>query len=457
MKILLLHAPSKNKISRTDRCQVDTKDFSIGMRFPPINLMYLGAISQKLGHETTIIDAPLEGVSQRRCIEMLDQGFDYVVSNLSFQTLEDDLYILKHAKQRGAKTISFGYMSTINDIELTEKYPFIDYIIRGEPEITYEEILNGIPLETIKGITASNGNGIIRNDDREFNRDLDYLPFPSRDLIKNDIYRDPANGKAFTTIQASRGCSFKCTFCLSRLMNGEKIRYMSVDNVVDEIQSCITDFNISRFFFRGDTFTADKGWVIDLCKEIVKRGLKITWYCNSRVNTIDREMVKVMKEAGCKVITFGIESGNDDILRYIKKDITKEQALKAIRLTKEAGILTWTCYILGLPRDTEETIDETIRFSRELDSDLADFHRFLPYPGTEAYEQEQCKIDPSIINSMINRAYTGYFLRPRIILRHINSFFLKADSISDFLGVCKTGGIVMKRLVGRYIHNLSRP
>lgn len=451
MRILLLHAPSKIKISKTDRCQVDTKDFTIGMHFPPINLMYLGAISKRLGHETTIIDAPFEGISQRGCIEVLDQGFDYVVSNLSLQTLEDDLYILKHAKQIGTKTISFGYISTINDMELLERYPFIDYIIRGEPEITFEEILKGVPIEKIKGITASNGNEIIRNNDREFNRDLDSLPFPSRDLIKNDIYRDPPSGKAFTTIQASRGCNFKCTFCLSRMMNGEKIRYMSVNNVADEIESCITDFNISHFFLRGDTLTADKGWVMDLCREIIKRGLNLIWYCTSRVNTIDREMLKIMKEAGCKAISFGIESGNDEILRYIKKDVTKEQALKAIRLTKEAGILTWTWYILGLPRDTEETIDETIRFSKEVDSDLVDYHRFLTFPGTEAHEQEQCKIAPSVLNNMINKAYTGYYLRPGIILRQINNFFLNADSFSDFFGACKTGGMVMKRLIGRYI------
>lgn len=455
MKILLLHAPSNIKISRTDRCQVDTKDFTLAMRFPPINLMYLGAISKKLGHETTIIDAPFEGISQKGCIKALDQGFDYVVSNFTGQTLEDDLFILKHAKQRGAKTISFGYISTINDIELIKRYPFIDYIIRGEPEISFEKILKGIPLEKIKGITASNRNKIIRNDDRKFDMDLDYLPFPARDLIKNDIYVDPVNGKPFTTIQASRGCNSKCTFCLSRMMNGDEIRYMSVDNVVDEIQSCITDFNISRFFFRGDTFTADKRWVMDLCREIIKRRLKIIWYCNSRVNTIDKEMVKAMKETGCKAITFGIESGNDEILKYIKKNITKEQALKAIRFTKEAGIITWTCYILGLPRDTEETINETIRFSKVVDSDLVDYHKYLPFPGTEAYEQEQCKIDPSIINKTINKAYIGYYLRPGIILRHINSFFFNADSISDFFGICKTGSMVTKRLVRRYINNLG--
>ncbi len=449
MKVLLLHAPSEINISKEERCQVDLKGFTISIPRPPINLMYLGAVSSEMGHETTIIDAPTEGISQERCIELLDQGFDYVVSNLSPQTIEDDVGILKHAKEKGAKTIAFGYIATVKDTELLKQYPFIDIIIRGEPEITFKEILAGTPLGEIKGITSHNSTEIMRNEDREFNDDLDALPFPSRDLIKNEVYKDPITGRVFTTIQASRGCNFRCTFCLSGIVSGKKVRLRSVSNVLGEIKSCVTDFGITDFFFRGDTFTADKKWILDLCREINRGGLKITWYCNSRVDTIDREMLEAMKKAGCKLITFGIESGSEEMLKHIKKGITKQQALDAIRTTREVGIIAWAFYILGLPGETEQTIDETIKFSREVDSDLVEYHHYLSFLGLDAHEQEQCQIPDEILIKKINEAYTGYYLRPKIMARQFKNFFLKVDSVSDVARSARTGSVVAKRLLSR--------
>lgn len=449
MKVLLLHAPSEAEISKEDRCQVDRKGFTISIPRPPINLMYLGAISQKLGHKTTIIDAPAEGISQEECIKLLDRGFDYVVSSLSPQTMEEDVDILKYAKEKGANTIAFGYAATVRDKELMEQYAFIDIIIRGEPELPFNDILTGTPLEEINGITLNTDSEIIRNDDREFNADLDALPFPSRDLIKNGIYKDPITGRPFTTIQAGRGCKFQCTFCISRLMGGDRVRYRSVKNVVEEIKSCVTDYNISDFFFRGDTVTADKMWILDLCEEINREGLKITWYSNSRVDTIDEEMLYAMKKAGCKLITFGIESGNLEILKSVKKGITKKQAINAIKEAKEAGIITWAFYILGLPGDTEKTIDETIEFSKEVDSDLVEFHRYIPFIGADAVESERCEVSDEILTEKINRAYTDYYFRPKIILRQVKTFFLKVGSVSELVSSTRTGSVVVKRLLVR--------
>lgn len=449
MKVLLLHAPSETKISKEDRCQVDMKGFTISIPRPPINLMYLGAISNELGHKTTIIDAPTEEISHDQCIELLGQGFDYVVSNLSPQTIDEDVGILRHAKEKGAKTIAFGYIATVKDTELLEQYPFVDIIIRGEPEITFKEILSGIPLKEIKGITSHNSADIIRNEDREFNDDLDALPFPSRDLIKNEIYSDPITGRPFTTIQASRGCKFPCIFCLSGIVGGKRVRLRSVANVMAEIKSCVTDFRISDFFFRGDTFTVDKKWILDLCKQISDEGLKITWYCNSRVDTIDREMLEAMKKAGCKLITFGIESGNEQMLKNIRKGITKQQALDAIRTTREVGIIAWAFYIIGLPGETEQTIDETIEFSKEVDSDLVEYHYYLPFLGVDAIEHEQCHVPKEILMRKINEAYTGYYLRPKILLRQFRNFFLNVNSFSELVRSGWVGGIVAKRLVLR--------
>lgn len=450
MKVLLMHAPSRAKISKDDRCQVDLRGFTIEIPRPPINLLYLGAVSKEMGHETTIIDAPSEQISQEQCVELLSK-FDYAASSLSPQTLDEDVSILKYAKDSGAKTIAFGYASSINDVELLKKYPFIDVAIRGEPEITFKEILGGMPTKEIKGVAFRVDGRIIRNEDREFIDDLDSLPLPARELIRNELYKNPITGKTFTTVQASRGCNFRCTFCLSRVMNGSKARYRSVENVIKELKSCVADFGITDFFFRGDTFTVDNEWVREMCRKIVEEGLKITWYCNSRVDTIDKKTLEAMKKAGCKLIAFGIESGNEEILKHVKKGITKQEALNSIRAAREAGILTWAFYILGLPGDTEQTIRETIRFSKEVDSDFVEYHRFMPFPGTEAYEQGQCKVAQETLIKMINDAYTSYYFRPKIILRQANNFFSNLNSISGFARTCRTGVTVTKRLLARYV------
>lgn len=437
MKVLLLNPPTDLLLYKEDRCQNEIESHLHRIIRPPISLMGLAAISEDLGFQTKIIDSPIEKVTLKELFKFLNYWRPHwVIVNTSLETLQSDLISLQAAKEVGANTIVFGYAPTLKDKEILESSPFIDYAIRGEPEKTFQELIQSIiPLKEIEGLTFRENNTIKRNPDRPFIDDLDELPFPTHHLIQNNLYRVPTSGKIFTTIQTSRGCPHHCIFCLTNRLNGSKVRKRSVNNIIKEIQVVVQKYNIRNFFFRADTFTFDKEWVMHLCREIIRNDLKITWFCNSRVDTVDQEMLKVMRRAGCQLITFGVESGNERTLKAIKKGITKDQAKQAILTTRKTGILTGAFYILGLPSDTINTIHETIQFSKDVDSDGAEYIPFIPFLGTEAISFPSTALDPSTIQKLTQYALIKYYFRPKIILRYLYNFYLKPQGLSSFINL----------------------
>jgi len=424
VKALLLNPPSNLLLYKEDRCQNEVEMHLNRVVRPPISLMGLAAISEELGFQTKIIDAPIEKVNLKQLELFLNRWKPHwIIANISLDTLESDLISLKLAKECGAKIIVFGYAPTIKDVEILENAPFIDFAIRREPEKTFQELIgSSLPLMNIQGLTFRENNTIKRNQDREFIENLDALPFPAHHLIRNELYRVPITGEIFTTIQTSRGCPYGCTFCLSNVLNGFKVRERSVSNLLEEIKQLVQKLHIHNFFFRADTFTANKQWVLQLCHEILKNNLKITWFCNSRVDTVDEEMLRIMKKAGCQLITFGVESGDFRILQYVKKGITKEQVKKAITLANKYGIYTGAIYIIGLPGESIKSIYSTIQFSKEVDSDGVEFIPFIPFLGTAAMNQTMTTIDPALIHRFIRYAYIQYYCRPKMVIRYLRNF-----------------------------------
>ncbi len=448
-RVLLLNPPSNLLIYKEDRCQNEVEAHLHKVIRPPISLMGLAAISEKLGFETKIIDAPIERKTLKQLEEFL-KGWEpqWVAANTSLDTLESDLASLKVAKEGGAKTIVFGYAPTIKDTELIEKASFIDFAIRGEPEKTFQELIeSSLPPISIRGLTFRQNGSIKRNQDRPFIDNLDELPFPAHYLIRNKLYRVPTTGEIFTTIQTSKGCPHRCTFCLSHVLNGFKIRQRSVSNIIEEITFVVQKLHIHNFFFRADTFTFDKQWVLQLCHEIIKHKLRITWFCNSRVDAVDEEMLIAMKKAGCQLITFGVESGDSRILKYIKKGITKEQVKETIYLTKKSGILAGAIYIIGLPGDTLESIYNTIHFSKEVDSDGVEFIPYLPFLGTEAMDQTNTNIDSAIIQKLARYAFIQFYFRPKIIIRQLRNFYMKPQGFHQLFNLILASIRTASRLV----------
>jgi radical SAM superfamily enzyme YgiQ (UPF0313 family) len=219
--------------------------------------------------------------------------------------------------------------------------------------------------------------------------DLDSLPFPAYHLFPMEHYR-PALG-LYRRLPAvgmitSRGCPYECTFCATQGQWGRRTRLRSAENIVEEIRMLQTDFGIREVFFYDDTFTVSKERVQNICEQLLKGGIDLSWTCMSRVNTIDMELLRLMKRAGCHHILYGIESGDNTILDNIKKRIDLEQAYSAVAMTQKAGIAARASFMFGNQGETEETMQRTLDYAIKLDPDFAFFNVATPYPGTAMYD-----------------------------------------------------------------------
>jgi len=393
---VFLFVPPGGLYRRDDRCQSRVADQTIRAVFPPLDLAYLAAVLREAGHMVRLADYPAMGAGMdqlREDIGVIDP--DHVIYTCTAPTLEDDLDVAKQIKtwDRDIVVSLKGEPANFFDHRILLDYPSIDYILRGEAEGIVKAYATGTPLGEIPGVTWRRDGRIVRNPAPAELMDLDKLPFPARDLLDNRRYVWPETGDPMTTVLTSQGCPFECIFCpvvpLGRLQisskGGRRVRFRSPECIVRELRECVDRFGIRHFLFHADTFTLHGQWVIDLCRAILDAGLSIEWAANSRVDTLDEERLCWMKRAGCRVVGFGVETGNDEHLRLMGKNATADDARQAIRLCREHGVRSHAFFVLGFPWDTEESIRETVRFALELDPDFFDFNLAYPIPGTELY------------------------------------------------------------------------
>ncbi len=382
--------PPTGKFIREDRCQTPIKNLKTISLRPPIDLLYATASFEAAGCECRVVDYPGEEMDWSELERELHSfAPDVLLLSITTPSLDDDTKAATLAKKVDPKilTVAKGAHFNTLDRESLEKYPALDVVLRGEYEETCKEIGEGKPLDQIQGITWRNERSeIVQNPDRPFIADLDAIPFPARHLSKNALYVRPDNGQLQTTILTNRGCPFHCIYCLANQVSGTKNRYRSVENVIAEIRECVEKHGIRSFLFRSDLFTQNKKWVIRLCQAILDSGLKIDWACNSRVDTLNPEVLGWMKKAGCWIIAFGVESGNQETLDRIDKAAKVEDSFKAIAMTREAGIKSSVYLLMGLPWDTRESIGELMEYARKLNPDVLEFFYTYPFPGTPLYE-----------------------------------------------------------------------
>lgn len=391
MKILFLNLPYKFKISRASRWPEKTKS---GTLYYPYWLCYAAAVCLDEGYEVNLIDCITKEYTTQQTIDAIkDYDPDYIVAELTTSTCFEDYEVIRQIKEAygATKIIIGGTHATALPEKVLSECPDIDIIARQEYDFTIGEIVRaGGNYSDVLGISYRDGERIIHNADRLWLEDMDRLPFISKVYEKfldvNDYFYAFAR-QPMIQIFSARGCPFHCNFCsYPETMSGRRFRRRSTGNFVDEIEYICREMPyIQEIFIEDDTFTADKKRVVEICDEIIRRGLKPVWSCNTRAD-LPYEVMAKMKEAGCRLLVVGYESGNQDVLNQTKKGITLEQSLEFAQNTKKLKIKVFGCFMIGLKGDSRETIEDTFRFAKKLYPDMVFFQQAVPFPGTAFYQ-----------------------------------------------------------------------
>lgn len=316
------------------------------------------------------------------------------------------------------------------------KHDFIDFIIHGEGEITFLELVKSIaekkPYSKIKGIGFKNNGKIIINPKRDLIENLDLIPFPAWDLINLKEYSSPIQRyEPVADIITSRGCPYQCVFCYKDIF-GSRFRTRSAKNVLDEIELLNKKYGAREIHIVDDSFNINKKRVMDICRGIKERNLKFAWASTAgiRVDTIDEEMLTAMKKAGCYYYALGIESADPNILKLMSKGITIEMQKKAIALSNKLGFETCLWFIIGFPYDTKESIEKTINFAKRAKGTIKKFSVMTPWPGTKIYDE--LKRDGRIIHEDWSKylaqnelVFRPYYLTPRQVYNYWNMAYRK--------------------------------
>jgi len=354
---------------------------------PPLGLAYLAGALEAAGATVDILDLVVMPKTADTIAEAIDAFQpDAVGVTAVTMTAESAFDIIREVKQAAPDVLTMmgGPHATFTTAETLAAVPELDVIVRGEGEQTLLDLLaerrRPGRWATIPGLAFRNGGGIQETAWRKPVDDLDNLPAPARHGLPLGRYRTLGMPVSVTT---SRGCPFQCAFCVGRRMVGARVRYRQPLRVVDEIET-LAALGFRQINLADDLFTANPRHCRAICDDIIRRGLHIRWSSFARVDTVSVDLLTRMREAGCHAVSFGMESGNQDILKRVRKKITLKQAETAVTMCRQAGLEAHASFILGLPGETPETLDQTMAFARRLrDQGLSyGFHLLAPFPGT---------------------------------------------------------------------------
>jgi anaerobic magnesium-protoporphyrin IX monomethyl ester cyclase len=407
-----------------------------GMIWPQVGLAQMAALFPDLSVD--VVDA-IPGRMSWPAFEALlrEKRPRYYVTQVTAPTLQNDLYGVFLAKAQGAVTISFGTHVTPMPRSTMEAFPALDYVLRGEPELTLRELVDtlehsipgaGAPraegdpwwpmveqgfaarmrrlyaetdpqwqpawlangtgagtledaLARIRGLVWRHERDIEINPDRSYIHNLDDLPLPRHDLLPLKAYRAPLVRGPYAFVVTSRGCPGGCRFCIKHVSYGRTIRLRSPEHVLSEIKA-LQALEVHSIHMYADLFTIDRDHVVGICEGLLEQKLAVRWTCNSRVDSVDEDLLRLMGRAGCWMISWGIESGDETMLRRMHKGTSLAKVEQALRWAKQAHIQNYGYFIIGMPGETEDSIRKTIAFAKKLPLDLALFHIAAPHPGT---------------------------------------------------------------------------
>ena len=409
---------------------------------------------EKRGYKVKILDAAVEKMDFDEVREYLKKQpkLSWIGISATSFTFWSALEVARIAKQimPNCKVIMGGIHPTLFPEEAL-KSPYVDFVVRHEGDYTLPELISGEPYGKILGISFKENGRIVHNPSRPLIENLDEIPFPAYHLLplhKSRLTIGCEKRSPAIMLLGSRGCPFKCRFCTTAGM-GSKVRYRSPENIIEEIKFLMKNYGIKEVHFQDDSFTLNRKNVTRFCELIIKEKIDLSWLCMANIVAVDLEMLKLMKRAGCHQICYGIESGNEQILKNLNKNITLAQVRDAVRWTKEAGIDVRGSFIIGCPGETEETIKKTFNFMKELDLDLISLNILTPLPGTEIYKwakengylmSEDWRdytftksvirlptIAPETVDKYLKKIYRGFYLRPSYMFKRL----LKIRNLND--------------------------
>ncbi len=380
--------------------------------YPSLGLSYIAAVLENEGHQVKVVDYDAE----KNALEIiLDLASQFQPSLVGFYTMtwtfREAAALAKKIKPLApkAKFVVGGPNVTCLPKASLEEDVF-DFGVVSEGEETIKELVNEIEKEApdlsrVKGIIYKENSQLKANDPRLLIDDLNSLPLPARDLLPMKNYFDiSTRRKHFATLLATRGCPFQCTFCDRRNRMGRRWRVRSTENIISEIKQIKDNYQIKEFMFFDDNFIVDKEWVRRLCQQIINEKLNIIWECRARVDMVNEEILKIMRQAGCYRIRFGFESGNNKILKILKKGITVEQSLACAEMCKKAKIEMFGYFMMGSPYETEKNLQETMDLALKIDPSFALFSKTILIPGSELF-------DWAVKNNYIRPDYWSRFVK----------------------------------------------
>ncbi|MDO8802803.1 MAG: radical SAM protein [Elusimicrobiota bacterium] len=440
----------------------------------PYGLASVARYAMDRGHEVKYLEPNIEGVDLEAYGRyLLENDFDVVGMGSTTLQINQVIKTFEFVKKikPGIVTVLGGVHPTIMPSETLAAAPAVDYLVLGEGEVPFSRLLaclqEGRKPEGVAGLAFRSGAGAVINppapDSMLEEADFPTPPyelFPMKRYIAQISYT-----KRFPSysIVASRGCPFKCTFCNGSAVLGKRVRYKSADRLIEEILLLKNEYGARGIIFLDSTFTLNKQWVAEFCRKYIEKKIGLPWACNSRVDTVDEQLLRLMKEAGCWEILYGIESANQASLDLIRKGTTVDQNTKALKLSMSLGFYTYASYILCLPGETEADALNTVRYARELATPIAMFYLPVPFPKTALYDT--CRemgglregaawedfnawdfSNPVYVNPLIGKermqeilkgAYSQYYRSPRVIWRNLKELLLFRQDLKKFIYAVK--------------------
>jgi anaerobic magnesium-protoporphyrin IX monomethyl ester cyclase len=407
-----------------------------GLSVPPLGLAYIAAVARENGHKVDVLDAYATGMGwaaferavRHRRPDVVGLTAMTPVADITARAVQIMRPFVKHIVVGGPHPTAVGE-------DIFDEMPGLDATVIGEGEPVVGPLLRwwetGAEGDPPPGVRIPGGPFVAATPP-----DPGTLPRPARDLLPNHAYRYLfATRRGFATMISSRGCPFRCSFC-DKSVGGSKWRARQATDVVDEMMELKEQHGVGFINFYDDNFTLKRGRVVEICNEIIARGLDIEWKCEGRVDSVDEALLTLMRRAGCRVVAYGVESANPETLALLRKDITTEQAVTAFAATRAAGLRSLAYMILGAPGEDAKAVEQSIRFCRDIKADYVQFSSLSAMPGTPLFslprtpgnavtnplDSDQSRptltdMDGAELSHLIRSAWMGFYLRPRPIAR----------------------------------------